>query len=233
MVTPCVGLSGGKFTCRRPIPGPGLRHAAGKKTADRNPERAFDRPDHRPAGAVWLGDHGIIRYVDPFAFEAHAVVAVPGFPIDVGDGRTIGVGAARSLSASEAVEPWLERRSGVTAIIAGHGIFPENDGCANQRNGNPEKFHAAHPATNLPTELQTCGPAEVPSPRRVEADRAKLMHRRTLSFSRQFAMRACPSLRPDDSSTRWINLAAGARDPFVRLHARDQGGRARAAGLVD
>src|SRR5437879_245786 len=29
------------------------------------------------------------------------------------------------------------------------------------------------------------------------------------------------------------NLAAGERDPFARLHARDQDGRARGAGLVD
>src|SRR5829696_3232011 len=46
-------------------------------------------------------------------------------------------------------------------------------------------------------------------------------------------MRVCPAFRPDDNSTRWIKLTAGARDPFVRLHARDQGGWARAAGLVD
>ena len=60
------------------------RHAAGQEAADRNPMRAFDRPDHGSAGAVRLGDNSIIGDVDPFVIETDAIMAFAGFPIDVG-----------------------------------------------------------------------------------------------------------------------------------------------------
>src|SRR6266536_2171397 len=109
MVTPCVGAPAAK-SCG--FGGP-LRHAAGQETANRKPERAFDWPDHGPAGAIGLGDHGIVGDLDPFALEPHAVVPLLRFPIDVGDDRAVGDGAAWPLAASEAVEPGLEGGSGV------------------------------------------------------------------------------------------------------------------------
>src|ERR1700742_347704 len=110
-------------------------HAAGQETPDRQPERIPHRPDHGAAGAVRFGDHGIVGPVDPFSLEPDAVVTVPGFPIDVGDHGAVGNRAARSLPALEAVEPGLERRTGVAAVIAGHRTSGDNGGRNHQRYG--------------------------------------------------------------------------------------------------
>src|SRR3989440_6532142 len=99
MVTSCAGrILAVNPSAASPIPEdrgePSLRHAAGQKAADRNPERVFDRPHHGPAGAIWHGDDGIVGHVDPSALEPDAIMTVLGFPIDVGNDGAIGVRAA-------------------------------------------------------------------------------------------------------------------------------------------
>ncbi len=61
-----------------------LHHAAGHEAADRDPQRTLHWPNHRPARPVRLGDNSIIGDVDPFVIEMDAIMAVAGFPIDVG-----------------------------------------------------------------------------------------------------------------------------------------------------
>src|SRR5262245_10344370 len=119
------------------------RHAAGQEAADRNPDRAPHWPYHGPAGAIWFSDHGIVGDVDPLAPEPYAVVAVLRFPIDIGDDRAVGVGAAWPPPAFEAVEPWLERRVSVATVITGNRVSGEKDGRDQQRNGDSEEIHAA------------------------------------------------------------------------------------------
>src|SRR6202171_3708955 len=96
-----------------------LGHAARHKATDADAEVAPQRPYHGSANPVRFGDHGIFRYVDPFAIEADAIMTVLRFPIDVADRRSVGVGAARPLAGFEAVEPGFKRRTGIAAIIAG------------------------------------------------------------------------------------------------------------------
>jgi hypothetical protein len=76
-------------------------------------------------------------------------VAVLRFPIDIGDDRAVGVGAAWPLPAFEAVEPWLERSVSVATIITGNRVSGEKDGRDQQRNGDPEEIHAAISATKI------------------------------------------------------------------------------------
>src|SRR5262249_38003624 len=73
-------------------------------------EIASDRPDHCAADSIGLSDHGFVGHVDPFAVYSHAVVSTLGFPIDVADRATVGVGAARPLAAPQALEPLVQFR---------------------------------------------------------------------------------------------------------------------------
>jgi hypothetical protein len=87
--------------------------------------------------------------VDPLAPESYAVMAALRLPIDIGDDRAVGVGAAWPLPAFEAVEPWLERRVSVATVITGDRVSGEKDGRDQQRNDNPEEIHAAISATKI------------------------------------------------------------------------------------
>jgi len=83
-----------------------LDHAAAGST-DRNPDAPFTA--HTMSGrAIW---HVMTasRHVDPLALEPDAIMTVLRFPIERGNGGAIGV-EQHSPSASEAVEPGLERR---------------------------------------------------------------------------------------------------------------------------
>ena len=61
----------------------GSCHAARHETANGNPERPLDRPDHRPANPVRLCNHGIIGNLDPFVIDADQVMTVLRFPIRI------------------------------------------------------------------------------------------------------------------------------------------------------
>src|ERR1700704_1758361 len=86
-----------------------LGHAARHEATDRRAEITAQRPHHGSADAVWFGNHGIFRYVDPFAIKSYAVMAVLGFPIDIANRRPVGVRAARPLAGFEAVKPRFKR----------------------------------------------------------------------------------------------------------------------------
>ena len=61
-------------------------HAARHEAADVEPAHTVaDRPDHGSSDPVRLGDDGFVRYVDPLAVDAHAIVAIAAFPIGVAD----------------------------------------------------------------------------------------------------------------------------------------------------
>src|SRR4030095_5724490 len=150
MVTTCFGV---------PVSRMSSSHAAGQETADRNPVGPLDRPDHGPAGPIWLGDESVVGDVDPLALEAHAIVTVLRFPIDIGDGRAVGIGAARPLAASQAIEPGFERRIGVTAVVACHCAPSENSDRAYQHNGGPQALHVT--ISNFHRKLQVSRRTEV------------------------------------------------------------------------
>src|SRR5581483_2706874 len=94
-------------------------HAAGHEAADRNSHVAAYRPYHGPSCTVGFGNDGVVRDIDPLVVEAHAVVAVMGFPIDVLDRSAVGIRAAGALAGSELVEPAFQRRIGIAAVVAG------------------------------------------------------------------------------------------------------------------
>src|ERR1700748_762622 len=84
-------------------------------------------PDHGRPGAVRPIDDGGIGHVDPLAFEAHAVVAVSGFPIDVIETKRVGAIAARRFGlAREPHEPAVEL--GMGAIVRMHAAPGEHAG---------------------------------------------------------------------------------------------------------
>src|SRR6266700_1557320 len=125
------------------------RHAAGQEAADRNPERAFDRPDHRPTGTVRLRDNGIIGDHDPFALEADAVMTILGFPVRIRDGKTVCVRATKSLAALERIEPWFQRGQGVAAVVTRRRIAGQSSGRKYHRQRAFGKTHATRPATEV------------------------------------------------------------------------------------
>ena len=51
-------------------------HRARQKAPDGFSERALYWPDHGASGTVGLCNHRIVRHLDPFSFQANAVVAV-------------------------------------------------------------------------------------------------------------------------------------------------------------
>ncbi len=51
-----------------------LGHAARHEASDRRSEIALERPHHGPSVAVWFGDHGVVRNVDPCAIKTDLVV---------------------------------------------------------------------------------------------------------------------------------------------------------------
>jgi hypothetical protein len=134
----------------------GLRscHAARHEAANGDPERSLDGPDHRPARAVRLCNHGIIRDVDPFIVHAYAVMAAFGFPIRVRQSKAIRIRTARSLAGSEAVKPWLERRERIAAVVAG---LHRTDECRreNTEGGAEDSDLHAHVHRLIKTPIQT------------------------------------------------------------------------------
>src|SRR6266849_5032378 len=98
----------GPSTCRFDLASSSLGHAARHEATDGRAEITAQRPHHRPASPVRLGDHGIIRNIDPFVVEANAVMAVPRFPINIGKGSSIRERAAQALAGRKLVEPFIE-----------------------------------------------------------------------------------------------------------------------------
>jgi hypothetical protein len=74
-------------------------------------------PNHRTPEKVWLFDYGVLRHVDPFVVNADTVTPSNGLPICVGYYVPVRIGAALSNFTFQAFEPWLQRRTAVTAII--------------------------------------------------------------------------------------------------------------------
>ena len=125
-----------------------LCHATRQEAADGNPARAFDRPDHRSTSAIGLRDNGIIRDHNPFALDPDTVMAFLGFPIGIRDGKTVRIRATQSIAALQRIEPWLQRRPGVPAVVASAtGVSCPKNG-QNHRDPNlPEiqVMHVRHP----------------------------------------------------------------------------------------
>ena len=74
-------------------------------------------PHHGRAETVGLGYHGRVRHHNPFSLNADTIVAILCVPIDILQTGTVGKGAAQSVSARKAVEPFLERRIGEAAVV--------------------------------------------------------------------------------------------------------------------
>src|SRR6516225_6427709 len=75
-------------------------------------------PHNSRAEPVGLSYHGRVRHLNPFFLNSHAIVAISilRVPIDILHTDTIGKSAAQSVSAGEAVEPFLVRRIGEAAV---------------------------------------------------------------------------------------------------------------------
>src|SRR5207244_1739048 len=103
---------GGSCSTRRT-----LGHAARHETPDRD-AIAFvsDGPNHRPAEQIRHRDHRIVGKIDPRRLEAHAIMAILGFPIRIRDSFAVRHRTAESSPAREMIEPRLERRVGVSAV---------------------------------------------------------------------------------------------------------------------
>ena len=95
-----------------------LSHAPWHKAPDRYfwIEVVVDRPDHGAPGLVRYSDYGIVWHIDPdhlfgvgFFRQSHTVAAVPGFPVYVVDGMTVGVLTAEALAARQTLEPLVKR----------------------------------------------------------------------------------------------------------------------------
>ena len=74
-------------------------------------------PHDSRAETVGLGYHGRVRHHNPFSLNADTIVAILCVPIDILQTGTVGKGAAQSVSARKAVEPFLERRIGEAAVV--------------------------------------------------------------------------------------------------------------------
>ena len=66
-----------------------LAHAAGHEAPDKGSAVKPHRPHHCSAGAVWLGDQGVVGNIDPVILKADPVVAVFGFPINIADSKAV------------------------------------------------------------------------------------------------------------------------------------------------
>src|SRR4051812_18391235 len=98
-------------------------HAARHEAADLGAAVDVIRPDHGAAGAVRLGDHGVVGHLDPVAQESHAIMSVARVPVDIVQRGAVSVGAAGTAAlAVQALEPALEGRVCVATVVAGlHG----------------------------------------------------------------------------------------------------------------
>src|SRR6516162_6710688 len=72
------------------------------------------RPDHRPAGLVWLGDDGIVWHIDPHRDfgvgvlrHSHAIMTILRFPVGVFDDTAVGIRTAGAIAAFQLVKPRL------------------------------------------------------------------------------------------------------------------------------
>lgn|SRR3954465_10477914 len=111
----------------------GLAHAAGHKTADGRTQGAFDRPNHRSTGAVWLGDYGVVRNDNPLSFQADPVMAVFRFPIRIGQRKAIRIRAAESLAALESIEPRFQWRIRVSPVVTRYSCSQGSNGQSEDR----------------------------------------------------------------------------------------------------
>lgn len=65
-------------------------------------------PNHSPPDLVRLCDHGPVRHHHPLTVDAHTIVAVVGFPVDIRDEVSIRIRAALPKVAGQAFESSLQ-----------------------------------------------------------------------------------------------------------------------------
>jgi len=85
------------------------------------PFRIHIGPHHGRAVAIRLSHDRRVRNINPFAVEPHPIAAVLRIPVDVLDAHAVGKRTAQAFPARELIEPRMERRVGIAAVIArGH-----------------------------------------------------------------------------------------------------------------
>jgi hypothetical protein len=67
----------------------GLAHPARREAPDKDFAVKPQRPDHRSAGPVRLGDQGLVGNIDPVILKADSIVAVLRFPINIADSKAV------------------------------------------------------------------------------------------------------------------------------------------------
>src|SRR5262249_48904401 len=75
------------------------------------------RPHNGRAETVGLSHNGVVGHYKPLSLNADTIVALPCVPIDVLHADAVGKSAAQPFSAPKAVEPFLQRRTSVAAVV--------------------------------------------------------------------------------------------------------------------
>ena len=112
-------------------------------------------PHHSGAEFVRLRHHRRVGDDKPLSLNAHAIAAVLGVPVDVLDTDAVGKRTAQALAARELVEPGLQRRIGVTAVIMrGYAAWNEHKHarCYDRQNKTGESVHSGLQMISM------CGP---------------------------------------------------------------------------
>src|SRR5712671_599671 len=66
-----------------------LAHASRHEAPDKDFAVKPQRPDHRSAGPVRLGDQGVVGNIDPVILKADSIVTVLRFPINIADSKAV------------------------------------------------------------------------------------------------------------------------------------------------
>src|SRR5208282_1414681 len=112
-------------------------------------------PYHGRPKLVGLGHDRRVRHNNPLSVDPHTVAAAPGVPVDVLDADAVGKRTAQALSARQPVEPLLERRIGVLAVVTrGQLIRYEYD--------HAQRYYRQNPTTKCvhwgPQKIVLSGP---------------------------------------------------------------------------
>jgi hypothetical protein len=79
---------------------------------------------------IGLCDHGNVRHDDPLAVKTYPIFAVPRIPINILNAEPIRERTGHAVSTSEMIEPSVQRRIGIAAIVArlhGHKSIEKKD----------------------------------------------------------------------------------------------------------
>lgn len=91
-------------------------------------------PHDWSAGQVRTGHDGFVRNIDPLSINPHAIMAVPGFPIDVINVLRVCAIAAGTLAAMQTLIPTVQ--FGVLMIV-GYSAA----GCCGEQHSNENNRH--------------------------------------------------------------------------------------------